>query len=178
VGFKIGLRIAGALLALALAVPVVAFGIIPLFVHSTVHEAPPSVATAAPVIGPGAPSVGADPAPTPSPLGPLLSAAGSLKRVDAVHFGSGRVTIQSLGAQRFLRFEDVAIAGAPNMYVYLSNGTDGRPGTFVDLGPLRATNGSFNYQLPPELDLGPIHSVVVWCRAFSVTVTWAELSPV
>ncbi|GAC1658814.1 MAG: hypothetical protein NVS9B1_19590 [Candidatus Dormibacteraceae bacterium] len=177
-GIKIGLRIAGALLALAVGVPVVAFGIIPLFVHSTVHEAPPTVAVAAPAIGPAPAAGSAEPAPSPSPAGPLLYAAGSLKRVDAVHFGSGRVTIQSLGARRFLRFEDVAIAGAPNMYVYLSNGNDGRPGTFVDLGPLRATNGSFNYELPPDLDLGPIHSVVVWCRAFSVTVTWADLSPV
>lgn len=174
-GLKIGLRVAGALLAVALAVPVIAFGIIPIFVHSTVHEAPPSVAVAAPAPAPSPGAVSADPVPAPSPAGPVY-AAGSLKRVDAVHFGSGRVTIQSVGAMRFLRFEEVAIAGAPNMYVYLSNGADGRPGTFVDLGPLRATNGSFNYELPAELDLGPVRSVVVWCRAFSVTVTWAELS--
>jgi hypothetical protein len=70
----------------------------------------------------------------------------------------------------------VAIAGAPNMFVYLSDRSDGQPGKFTDLGPLKATDGSFNYPLPDGLDLAGVHSVVVWCRAFSVTVTYAELA--
>jgi hypothetical protein len=75
-----------------------------------------------------------------------------------------------------LRFENVDIAGAPNMFVYLSDRTDGQPGRYVDLGALRATNGSFNYTLPADVDLSTARSVVVWCRAFSVTVTYAVLA--
>ena len=41
--------------------------------------------------------------------------------------------------------------------------------------PLKATNGSFNYTVPAEADLSSIKSVVVWCRQFSVLVTWADL---
>lgn len=156
------LVVAGALVALAAAVPLVAFGIVPLFVRSTVVEpAPPAPAAT--------PAAGAAAEPTTAP--PVL--AGELRRLDAVHYGSGRVSIRD----QVLRFEAVDIAGAPNMYVYLSEAGDGRPGRFVDLGPLRATNGSFNYQVPAGLDLGSIHSVVVWCRAFSVTVTYAPLLP-
>jgi hypothetical protein len=46
------------------------------------------------------------------------------------------------------RFENFDIARAPNMYVYLSERIDG----FVDLGPLKATNRSF--QLPGSGRLG------------------------
>ncbi|OLC56624.1 MAG: hypothetical protein AUH85_05770 [Chloroflexi bacterium 13_1_40CM_4_68_4] len=80
-----------------------------------------------------------------------------------------------VGNDNFLRFEDVDIAGAPDMYVYLSDRSDGKPGTYVDLGKLKATNGSFNYAIPAAVDLSAIRSVVVWCRQFTVTVTYAVL---
>jgi len=107
---------------------------------------------------------------------PFVVAAGMLRTVDAVHYGSGQVSVLDLAGARYLRFEGVAIAGAPNMFVYLSDCSDGQPGKFTDLGPLKATDGSFNYPLPDGLDLAGVHSVVVWCRAFSVTVTYAELA--
>jgi hypothetical protein len=75
-----------------------------------------------------------------------------------------------------LRFENVDIAGAPNMFVYLSDRTDGQPGNFIDLGPLKATNGSFNYAVPAGVTQPSSRSVVVWCRAFSVTVPFAVLA--
>ena len=166
---KLALIAAAALCALGAAVPLVAFVIIPQLVRSTVHEAPPAaVAVAAPV------PAGISPPPAALPT-PAALASGMLRRVDAVHYGSGQVTIFALAGTRYLRFENVSIAGAPNMFVYLSDRTDGRPGTFADLGPLKATDGSFNYPLPDGLDLAGIRSVVVWCRAFQVTVTYAEL---
>jgi hypothetical protein len=151
-----------AVVALLAAIPIVAFGIVPLFVRSTLHEAPP------PPPEPTAASPSAS-SPVTEPAAPARS--GALRRIDAVHYGSGRV-ILSGGS---LRFEEVDIAGAPNMFVYLSDRTDGQPGQYVDLGALRATNGSFNYMLPPNLEPSSVRSVVVWCRAFSVTVTYAVL---
>jgi hypothetical protein len=85
------------------------------------------------------------------------------------------VRIMRLGSDRFVRFENVDIAGAPDMYVYLSDRADGRPGTFVDLGKLTATNGSFNHEISVGADLSGVKSVVIWCRAFNVTVTYAVL---
>ena len=79
-----------------------------------------------------------------------------------------------IGTDLVLRFENVDIAGAPDMYVYLSDRTDGEPGTSVDPGRLKATNGSFNYAVPAA-DVSRYKSVVVWCRQFSVLVTWADL---
>jgi hypothetical protein len=150
----------GAIATLLAAVPVVAFGIVPLFVKSTLDEPPPAAQPTAPL-----------PASSSSPAAASLL-SGSLRRIDAVHYGSGRVIL----AGGFLRFEDVDIAGAPNMFVYLSDQADGHPGRYVDLGPLRATNGSFNYILPLDVNVSSVRSVVVWCRAFSVTVTYAVLA--
>jgi hypothetical protein len=146
-----------AVVAVVLAVPVVAFGIIPLFVRSHVYEPP---------VSPGAAPV-AD-----MVLPPAMDLSGDLRRINPVHYGSGRVTLTA----GMLRFENVDIAGAPNMYVYLSDRTDGQPGSFIDLGPLKATNGSFNYAVPAGVSRESARSVVVWCRAFSVTVTFAVLA--
>jgi Electron transfer DM13 len=166
---RLVITIAVGVVGLAVAVPVVAFGIVPIFVRSTIHEPMPGpVMVASPVVDAGA-------APVAVPM-PTIVATGMLRRISAVHYGSGQVTVYDLAGSRYLRFENVAIAGAPNMYVYLSDGSDGQPGRFTDLGPLKATDGSFNYPLPDGLDLAAVHSVVVWCRAFSVTVTYAELA--
>jgi hypothetical protein len=149
--------LAGAsVVVVVLAIPVVAFGIIPLFVRSTVYEPPmpPAPASSAEAV-----SVATD-------------LAGELRRINPVHYGSGRVTL----AGSVLRFENVDIAGAPNMYVYLSDRVDGQPGNFIDLGPLKATNGSFNYSVPAGVPRESTRSAVVWCRAFSVTVTFAVLA--
>ncbi len=165
---RLAIIAAAAFCLLAAAIPLTAFVVIPRFVHSTVHEALPVPAA------PAQPMAAATAVPTAGPL-PAALATGMLRKVDAVHYGSGQVTILELSDARYLRFENVAIAGAPNMFVYLSDRSDGRPGNFVDLGPLKATDGSFNYPLPDARALGGIHSVVVWCRAFSVTVTYAGL---
>ena len=169
-------RIAVALGALALAgaaVPVTAFLIIPAFVRSSIYEPPPSSPPPGPSAAPAAGSPGAQAAGSPHPEPSPTRLRGDLRRVDAVHYGSGQVVLEAGN----LRFENVDIAGAPNMFVYLSDRVDGSPGKYVDLGPLRATNGSFNYALPAGVDPAAARSVVVWCRAFSVTVTYAPLAP-
>jgi hypothetical protein len=107
---------------------------------------------------------------------------GELQYVDALHNGTGTVLGMVIASccpvsdQYLLRFEDVAITNAPDVHVYLSPERGGRwsEATSKYLGPLKATNGSFNYPIAPS-DLGVYHSVVVWCRAFAVLVTWADL---
>ena len=143
----------------AVAVPVVTYVIVPALVRSTLVEDPPQSSAGA---------GDAIPAET--------AREGELVRVNAVDYGSGRVRLVRIGVDLVLRFEDVDIAGAPDMYVYLSDRTDGQPGAFVDLGKLKATNGSFNYPVSASVDISTVRSVVVWCRQFSVTVTYALLT--
>ncbi|MDQ2950978.1 MAG: DM13 domain-containing protein, partial [Chloroflexota bacterium] len=98
-----------------------------------------------------------------------------LVRISAADYGTGTVRIAQTDTGKVLRFENVDIAGAPDVYVYLSDRSDGQPGAFIDLGRLKATNGSFNYTIPTSADLGVVRSVVLWCRAFNVTITYATL---
>jgi hypothetical protein len=46
----------------------------------------------------------------------------------------------------------------------------------VYVGKLRASEGAFNYELPPGSDVEPIRSVVVYCVPFRVIFTSAPLS--
>ena len=143
----------------AVAVPVVAYVIVPALVRTTLVEDLPERSADA------SDSIRAE-----------TLRQGELVRINAVDYGSGRVRLVRIGVDLALRFEDVDIAGAPDMYVYLSDRTDGQLGTFVDLGKLKATNGSFNYPVSASVDISTVRSVVVWCRQFSVTVTYALLT--
>jgi len=141
------------------ALTVVAYVIVPALVRTTLVEDLPERSADA------SDSIGAE-----------TLRQGELVRINAVDYGSGGVRLVRIGADRVLRFDNVEIAGAPDMYVYLSDRTDGQPGAFVDLGKLKATNGSFNYTVSAGVDVTTVRSVVVWCRQFSVTITYALLT--
>ena len=145
----------------------------PLFIRTSANEAFPTVAP--PVAAASSASAAASVA---LPVGtPATIASGHLGYVDALHNGTGTVVLVRAGDTVVLRFDAVAITNAPDVHVYLSRDTGGKwsQATSVYLGPLKATNGSFNYTVPAEVDLTSIKSVVVWCRQFSVLVTWVDL---
>jgi hypothetical protein len=152
-----------------------AFGwwtISPLFLTTTLNEdLPGATATVAPAASIVAPTTSATPA------GPKVLATGQLQRVDDLHRGTGPVTLVEVDGKTFVRFENVAIQNGPDLHVYLARGMGGAydGGRDLYLGALKATNGSFNYELPGGTPLGDYKSVVVWCRAFTVLFTWADL---
>jgi len=145
----------------------------PLFIRTYTNEALP-----APTTSVATPQPTAAATVTSTPTGPRVLVMGELGYVDAIHNGKGPVRIVDVGGQRFVRFEDVAITNAPDVHVYLSLETGGKwaEATSLYLGALKATNGSFNYELPAAVDVASYKSVVVWCRAFHVLITWADLT--
>lgn len=164
---------------LALAVALVgagAFGwwtISPLFLTTTLNEGLPPRASA--TFTPAATTAVAPP--TATSAGPKLLAMGQLQRVDDLHRGTGPVQVFELDGKTYLRFDNVAIQNGPDLHVYLGRGMGGMYDGTRDLylGALKATNGSFNYELPAGTSVGDYKSVVVWCRAFTVLFTWADL---
>jgi hypothetical protein len=144
----------------------------PLWIRTTADEALPAAAATVAPTSTGA----ASPAPA-TPAAPLTLLRGELGYVDALHNGTGPVLVVDVGGRRFVRFENVAISNAPDIHVYLSRDSGGRyvESNTIYLGRLTATNGSFNYELPPGTDVSPYRSVVVWCRQFSTLITWADL---
>lgn len=150
----------------------------PLFLTTTASEAlptarPPAATTSAAPTGTAAASA----TPSPAPTDPVVLARGELQYIDELHRGSGPVLLLSVGTTHYVRFEEVVIQNGPDLHVYLARGTGGAYDGERDLylGTLKATNGSFNYELPADIDLAEYRSVVVWCRAFSVLFTWADL---
>jgi hypothetical protein len=153
-----------------------AFGwwtISPLFLTKTLNEDLPvrATATTAPTAAAATNTASA------APAGPKVLSMGQLQRVDDLHRGTGPVSLIELEGKTYLRFEDVTIQNGPDLHVYLARGIGGAYDGSRDLylGALKATNGSFNYELPAGTPLADYRSVVVWCRAFTVLFTWADL---
>lgn len=89
------------------------------------------------------------------------------------HATEGTAVILTDGSpQRFLRFTDFATDNGPDLNVWLSSAPpDAGAGAFdddyVDLGDLSGNIGDQNYEIPADLDLTTIGSVVIWCERFS-----------
>ncbi|MER3389806.1 MAG: DM13 domain-containing protein [Microcella sp.] len=104
--------------------------------------------------------------------------SGSFVDGDAVHRGSGTVSVVERDGERLLVFgDDVAITPGPDLLVYLSPNAPGEDlGEFASLGRLVATEGEQTYLLPENSD--DFRTVVIWCRAFSITFATADLGTV
>jgi electron transfer DM13 len=168
-------RLAGVILTIALLSVVGWYLGSPLFVRTYTNEALPSASAVGLTATGGTQPTAATTA--GSPAGSRLLATGELGYVDSIHNGKGPVRIVEVGGKRFVRFEDVMVTNAPDVHVYLSRESGGKwaEATSLYLGALKATNGSFNYELPEATDLSGYRSIVVWCRAFRVLITWADL---
>lgn len=90
------------------------------------------------------------------------------------HPGSGSVSLIQAGEQRIIRFEEFKTINGPDLFVYLS--TDTKASDFINIGPLKATEGNFNYTVPPGTDLTKYRYVLVWCEAFGVLFNSADIT--
>ncbi len=102
---------------------------------------------------------------------------------DPVHYGKGRVTVYR---RTLFLHDDFEVGPGPKFHVYLvpkapiraSSDISGDPGAmYVDLGRLRSFKGSQKFPIPAELDLARFKSVVIWCEAFGVLISPADLQP-
>ncbi|MBV9347269.1 MAG: DM13 domain-containing protein [Pseudolabrys sp.] len=183
-----------------------AFGVaLGFFLFPYVFPPPPAAEqlTAADVASPAPqPPQAAAPAPTPTPdalpattvappspippsqPAPVAVATGTFIHAnpsDPVHWGRGRVSVY----EKVVFLEpDFEVGPGPKYHVYLvpkanirnENGVKGT--MFIDLGRLRAFKGSQRYPIPAGVDLKNYPSVVIWCEAFGVLITPADLQPV
>jgi hypothetical protein len=125
-----------------------------------------------------APSTTARATTTTQPAGPVAIQTGQLFGID--HSAAGTATIYEQDGAHVLRFEeDTDIQNGPDLYVWLLPGTDyegGTPTDYIDLGTLKGTVGSQNYELPPEYDPGSHRAVLIWCLRFTVPFAAAPLA--
>lgn len=89
------------------------------------------------------------------------------------HDVSGKAVLIEQEGAHILRFEDFETINGPDVRIYLASDLSDQD--IIDLGPIRATRGNVNYPLPDSVDLNHYTKVLVWCRAFSVLFSYAEL---
>jgi electron transfer DM13 len=109
------------------------------------------------------------PTPTPTPFVANVLTSGSFQGADDFHFGEGTAAIIEVAPGRFvLRFDAFSVRNGPDLYVYLSPDSAGYAGGVLELGMLKATDGSFSYELPAGTNPSTFASAVIWCKQFSV----------
>lgn len=89
------------------------------------------------------------------------------------HDVKGKAILIDADGKKILRFEDFDTINGPDLRVYLSSELGNED--FVELGKLKATKGSFNYEIPENVDLSKYKNVLVWCKTFGVIFSYAEL---
>jgi hypothetical protein len=110
------------------------------------------------------------------PAANVAVASGSFEPL--AHPGTGTATVVELAeGGRRLTLTDFETDNGPDLFAYLvaGNPTGDAIGDFVDLGPLKGNTGDQEYAIPDEVDVDEYSTVVIWCRAFTVSFTKAPL---
>ena len=105
-------------------------------------------------------------------------ASGEWQGADDFHFSSGGARlVEAADGSLTLTLEDFSVQNGPDLFVYVSPDANGWTESAVNLGALKATDGTFSYEIPPEVRADDIASAVVWCKAFGVLFATASLGP-
>ena len=147
----------------------------PIFIRTSLVEtspvelarltAPSDTPRATPVPSPEPSSATpATPAPRSTPFTARTVSTGEFEGTDDFHYGSGTASIIEVEPGRYhLRLEDFSVRNGPDLYVYLSPSADDWTEEALELGVLKATDGSFGYDLPPGADPSEYRSAIIWC---------------
>lgn len=90
------------------------------------------------------------------------------------HPASGTVRIVKADEKTYIRYENFKTINGPDLYVYLAKDLDAKE--YVSLGPLRATEGNVNYEIPRDINPAEFQYVMVWCKQFGVLFNYADIS--
>ena len=107
----------------------------------------------------------------------VLLARGMFEGVAHSARGTARV-IRTPGG-RVLTLTGFDVSNGPDLRVYVVAGparSEAEVDEFTDLGALKGNKGNQQYDLSRRIDLDHRHTVVIWCRAFSVNFARAPLS--
>jgi len=96
---------------------------------------------------------------------PVLGTAG--------HPANGTARVIFSNGKRFLRYENFKTINGPDIFVYLSKDLEAKE--FIDLGPVRATEGNVNYEIPENVNSEEYPYALVWCKAFGILFNSAKV---
>ena len=169
----------GVLVALAATVglPLTWYLASPIWIRTTLVEAGPTTpaATAVPSVAAvptapptAVPSSSPTPDPTATPFTPITVSTGEFAGTDEFHFGAGTANLIEVEPGRYhLRLVDFSVRNGPDLFVYLSTDASDYADDALELGRLKATDGSFGYDVPRGTDVKAFRSAIIWCKQFS-----------
>jgi hypothetical protein len=169
--------------ALAVGTPTTWYLASPIWIRTSLVEAEPTSPPADVVPAIPAPSVAqvvppapppsteappTEPPATPAAFSPATLASGTFDGTDEFHFGRGTASIIETAPGRYrLRLDAFSVRNGPDLYVYLSTAAGGYADDALEVGRLKATDGSFGYDLPAGTEPGAFRSAIIWCKQFS-----------
>lgn len=90
------------------------------------------------------------------------------------HPASGTARIIDADGKKYIRYENFKTINGPDIYVYIAKDLDAKE--FVNLGPVKATEGNINYEIPAGVNVAEYTYVLTWCKAFGVLFNYADVS--
>lgn len=109
-------------------------------------------------------------------------ASGEFRDGDSFHKGSGNVALYKLaGGDHVLRFENLDVTNGPDLRVLLSPHADPMSKSelndagFELLAKLKGNKGDQNYEIPADIDVESVNSVIIYCYPFKVIFSVAPL---
>ena len=112
----------------------------------------------------------------------LVLRKGTFQDADRFHQGSGEATIyRGPDGSHLLRLENFQVTNGPELHVILSpnpapeSRDDVHQPGYLDLGSLKGNVGNQNYEIPADVDVSALSSVVIYCSPFHVVFSIAPL---
>ncbi len=90
-----------------------------------------------------------------------------------LHPASGEVLVILGEQENFVRFQNYKTINGPDLYVYLAKDLEAKE--FVDLGPIKATEGNVNYSVSKDVRIEEYPYVLTWCKRFGVLFNSAKI---
>ena len=122
--------------------------------------------------------------PTEMAAEPVAVSRGSFRDADSFHRGSGTATIyQTPDGGHVLRFEDFTVTNGPDLRVLLAESADPmnrdelQAGGYTHLAKLKGNIGNQNYEIPADVNVADVGSVIIYCMPFHVIFSVAPLEP-
>ncbi|WP_319529478.1 DM13 domain-containing protein [uncultured Cohaesibacter sp.] len=115
--------------------------------------------------------------------GSIVLSKGSFRNADQIHRGKGLVNVVKLSNGRVeVQLSEFEVTNGPDLELWLSShpnpktSSDVLEENWVSLGLLKGNIGNQSYTVPPSVNIGQYHSLVVWCEQFGVLFSPAPLA--
>lgn len=102
----------------------------------------------------------------PADLAKVMGTAG--------HPAEGTARVLKLNGETVVRFENFKTINGPRLHIYLAKDLEAKE--YIDLGPIRGTEGNINYTVPKGVRVEDYPYVLHWCVPFGVLFNFAKIS--